>query len=304
MSLFKEDKTVKNKITQLTMGFLMLVFITSVQAGHYGKYKDNEQIVTSYQFDSISPDNTLYIHNINGFVEIGGYDGTDIKVEIDKTISANSKEKLTLGKHEAWFKVVNLGEQIHMFMKTPYSYLETEGEVVSFHERNNHQRYEYKLDYKVKVPRNTNLQILAVNDGNISINDIQSKLIYAKNINGEIELKNVSAEMKIMTVNGDIGLSYLNENIKNGHFKSINGSFTVQFVEQPDIEVTFKTQNGNFYSSYDPTHVSSYIQKEIKKNEHGIKYKIKPRKRVRFGSGIHKFDFKTINGDINIINKA
>ena len=295
---------IKNKITPLIFSLLIFIIMTNVQAGHYGEYKDSERIEMSYHFDTQSTDNTLYIHNINGFVEIEGYDGTDIQVDIKKTISAKTEENLTFGKHEAWFKVVNLDNQIHMFMKTPFSHLEIEGDDVHFHEKNSHQKYQYKLDYKVKVPRNTNLQIMTVNDGNIAIDGIQSRQIYAKNINGEIELKNVSAKMKIMTVNGDIHLSYLDKNIDKGYFKSINGSFTIQFVEQPDIEVTFKTQNGGFYTSYDPTNVSSFVQRETKKFKHGVKYKIKPKNKIRFGLGTHKFDFKTINGDINIINKV
>jgi len=283
---------------------IIISFSFAACAGNHYKYTDKEKIQTNYQFKQQLSDNTLHIYNINGSIEIIGYDGDEIVVDIDKTLSARTEEKLSLAKKEVWFKVVNEGNGIHMFMKTPYSKLKTEDGELHFEERNSSQKYHYKLNYKVKVPKNTNLHILAVNDGHISIDNIQTNLIYAKNINGEITLDKVTGEMEIMTVNGDVALTYLNKNIKNGHFKSVNGSFDINFVEQPDIEVTYKTLNGHLYTSFEPTKVSSFVQKKSHSKKQGIKYKVKSHKVVKIGLGEYKFYFKTINGDINLIEKS
>lgn len=289
------------------MKFLITILLSlsfAACAGNHYKYTDKQKVQNSYQFEQQSSDNTIYIYNINGSVEIEGYDGNEIMVDIDKTLSARSEEKLKSAKKEAWFKVVSEGNGVHMFMKTPFSKLKMEDGKLQFEERNSSQQYRYKLDYKVKVPRNTNIHVLAINDGHISIDNIQTNLIYAKNINGEIQLDKVTAEMKIMTVNGDIALNYLDKHIENGHFKSVNGSFDINFVEQPDIEVTYKTLNGHLYTTFDPTEVSSFVQKKDHSKKQGIKYKIKSQKVVKIGSGEHKFYFKTINGDINLIEKS
>ncbi len=281
-----------------------LIFTVSCQAGSNWKFKDHETIQTSYQFKQQTNENTLYVHNINGFVEIEGYDGDTVQVDIDKTLLAKSEKNLQVAKKEAWFKVVNENNEIHMFMKTPYSKLELKEGKLHFQENNNTQKYQYKMNYKIKVPRHTNLNILAVNDGYININNIQAQLIYAKNINGEIELNKVSGEMEIMTVNGDIALTYLDENIQNGRFKSVNGTFNIHFTKKPDLEISYKTLNGHLYTAFDPTDVSSVVQQQYKGKKHGIKYKVKRKKVVTIGNGTHKFYFKTINGDINIAKKV
>ena len=285
--------------------FITLLILTlNSQAYSHWKFNDHDTIETSYQFKQQSDDNTLYVHKINGFVEIEGYDGDSIQVNIDKTLYAKSEENLQLAKKETWFKVVNENDEMHMFMKTPYSELERKDGELHFSENNNKQKYQYRMNYKIKVPRNTNLSILAVNDGHIAINDIQPKLIHAKNINGKIQLDKVSGEMEIMTVNGDVTLTYLNKNIENGRFKSVNGSFDIYFVEQPDIEIAYKTLNGHLYTAFDPSDMSSFVQQKYKNKKQGIKYKVKKKKMIRIGNGTHKFYFKTINGDINIAKKV
>jgi DUF4097 and DUF4098 domain-containing protein YvlB len=283
---------------------LSLFFISTVYASNYGKYQDHESIETSYYFNQKSGDNTLFIYNINGSVSIEGYDGDALHVRIDKTLMAKNQKNLALAKKEAFFKVVDHNNEMHMFMKTPFSSLKMKEDELHFHESNQQQKYRYKLNYTVKVPRNTNLHILAINDGEIVINGIQANLIYAKNINGKISLDEVSGKMEVMTVNGDVSLNYKDNNIEDGHFKSVNGSFTLGFSEKPDVEIAYKTMNGHFYTAFDPSDASSFIQEEYKQKKQGIKFKIKNKRRVRIGSGAHKFYFKTLNGDINITQKS
>jgi DUF4097 and DUF4098 domain-containing protein YvlB len=281
---------------------LTLAMVT--HASYHGKYQHHEKINHTYQFKQQSADNTLYIYNINGSVQIQGYDGEEIQVAIEKTLMAKHADNLQQAKNETQFKVVEHKQQIHMFLKTPFSSLTMKDGEMHFHESNNKQKYQYKLDYKIKVPKNTNLNILAVNDGIININNIQAKLIYAKNINGAIELNKVSGAMQISTVNGDVLLNYLNNNIKNSRFKSVNGSFNINFVEQPSIEITYKTLNGHLYTTFETSKSSSFVQQQYQHKKQGIKYKIKGKNQVRIGSGTYKFHFKTINGDINISKQA
>ena len=283
---------------------ITLLLTINCQAGHHWKFQEHEVIQTSYQFKHVSSDNTLFVHNINGSIEVQGYDGDEIRVDIDKTLMAKTQEKLQLAKKETWFKVINENNELHMFMKTPYSRLTLEDGEYQFHENNSSQKYQYKMDYKIKVPRDLNLTVITVNDGNIRINDVQAKRISAKNINGEISLDQVSGEMDIMTVNGDIALNYLDKNIDSGHFKSVNGTFDIRFTEKPDIEITYKTLNGHLFTAFDPSDVSSFVHKQYKGKKRGIKYKIKSNKVVRIGNGTHKFYFKTINGDIKIAKKV
>ena len=267
-------------------------------------HESEQHISEKYEFSHDSSDNILYVHNVNGFVEIEGYDGTEVQVELDKTITASSTSDLQLGLDETSFEVVEHENQIHLYLKTPHTDLKFDKGNVSYHMNHQHNKYNFNMNYKIKVPKYTNLNISTVNSGHININNIQTNTIKANNINGEISLTKVSGVMQLRTVNGDVALSYLNQDIQPSTFESVNGTFDITLVNQANLDISYETLNGSFYTNLDTTDVSTVVKKEIHKKRHGIKYKFKPSKKIKIGTGDVKFSFKTINGDINITKKA
>ena len=287
-----------NKI--ITISTLLLLAFNVNAKPHESK----QHISEKYEFSHDSSDNLLYVHNVNGFVEIEGYDGTEVLIELDKTISANSKSNLQLGLDETSFQVVIHENQIHMYLKTPHTYLKFDKGKVNFRMNHQHSTYNFNMNYKIKVPKYTNLNISTVNSGHIKINNIQTNIIKANNINGKISLTKVSGIMHLKTVNGDVALSYLNQDIQPSIFESVNGTFDISLVDQANLDISYETLNGSFYTYLDTVDVSAVVKKEIHKKQRGIKYKFIPSKNIKIGTGDIKFSFKTINGDINITKKA
>ncbi len=284
---------------------ILLLSINVLSARQY-QHSTKQNINKNYQIDS-SAENTLYVHNIEGFIEVEGYDGDEVKVNIDRTTFAKNQSHLETGLNEAIFEVFKHENEIHMYVKTPYNSLDLVKKRVKSNHRNykGHSKYHYKLNYTIKVPRNLNLNLRTINNGHIQINDIQANSIAANNINGEIHLDQVSGLMDIKTINGDVSLSYFDHQIQNANFESINGSFDVEFVNKPNIEVLYESMNGNFYSNIELDTVSTAVKKEVEKKISGIKFKLKPRKKITIGTANNtNFTFKTLNGDINLTQKS
>lgn len=291
---------------------ILLILLFSITVFSQGKFDHSTQqnINQNHQFNDVSSvNNTLYVHNIDGFIEVEGYDGDKVKVSVDRSTWAKTQSNLEAVLNEALFEVVKHENDMHLYIKTPYNSLDVVNRKVKSdhknYKRNRRAHYHDTLNYTIKVPRNVNLNLRTINNGHIKIDDVQAKSIAANNINGEIHLDNVSGHMDIKTINGDVSLSYVDNRMHNANFESINGSFDVQFVEKPNIEVLYESMNGHFYSNIELATVSTAVKKDIKKKMSGVKFSIKPRKKITIGTASNtSFTFKTLNGDISLTQQS
>ena len=173
-------------------------------------------------------------------------------------------------------------------MHSPYSRFNLEDGTFEHHEYNFSQRrnykhrkkrmYKYRLDFKVKVPKNVSLDVKAVNRGNITVKDVHGKLLIVRNINGAITMDNVSGQTDVNALNKDISITYAKNPTKESWYKSLNGDIKIKFKEDLDASISYKTMNGGFYTNFDIIKTSPQIKSTKEYNRKGTKYKINSNK--------------------------
>ena len=102
-------KTIKSSM-------LLLAFI-SFQVGLAQKF--NETITKELNFSSNSDKNSLVVKNINGPIRVEGYEGSSIKLEAERTISAKRESYVDNGKQEIRIKIEELNNRIYVYVETP-----------------------------------------------------------------------------------------------------------------------------------------------------------------------------------------
>lgn len=268
--------------------------------------KSTEKIKKEVAFNSISKENTLYVDNIHGGVEVEGYNGKTIIIEVVKTITGKSSEIVAKGKREINLKVEKRGTKIYAYSDSPYTFFDLESGEYSHRENWNHKRsrrrYRYSLDFKIKVPKNVSIDVSTVNDGNIYVENIHGEYLSANNVNGAITLKNVSGTTDVNALNKDINIVYAKNPIKESWYRSLNGDINIKFKNDLNANVSHRTMNGGFYTNYSVSNLAPKIVKEKIRKSKGIKYKIRSKGQFKIGNGGVQLNFDQLNGDTIVKN--
>ena len=265
--------------------------------------KSTKIITEEISFSSSSNDNKLVVQNVNGPISIEGYNGNTIKVEVEKTISANSQDKLEEGEIDIQLKIDQVGTTIYVYLDSPWNRFDTNiGRYAN--QKNNGEwrqpKYRYHLNFKLKVPKNTNVKLATMNDGDITAKNIQGDEISVSNLNGAINLENIAGKTDVNALNKDINITYHKNPSGDSKYYSLNGDVNVTFKENLNADVSFKSLNGDMYTNYDTMKLQPELVKKKTKNGRGVKYNMSSNQSYRIGTGGIKLEFNLLNGDATL----
>jgi hypothetical protein len=248
---------------------------------------------------TVSPNSVLAVYNIDGFIKVEGYAGNKVLMEIDKTISAKTKESFEEGKAEFKLEFEQKGDSIVAYIAEPWDSRPNRN---NNKWRNNHRNIEYnsKLNFTIKVPNSVNLRISTVNDGDIDVANVDG-VIRANNVNGAITLKNVKNANDVHTINGDVNINFTALPPDNAQFYTLNGDLRVTLPANLSADCELKTFQGEFFTDFENVEkLPSKITKIVKENDGGTTHKLSKGDAIRIGNGGKILKFETFNGNIYI----
>lgn len=257
-----------------------------------------EHVSKQFTVNAKSAGSVLAIYNIYGSIQVEGYDGDKVLLEIDQKISAKSQEDVQIGKQEFKLEMEQQDDSIIVYIAAPYdSRPRTEW---NRNEDRKRIKYKYHLDFVVKVPHSMRLRISTVNDGNIKVKDVFGDL-FVSNVNGSLDMENAKGITKAVTVNGGIKVNYVTNPPEASSYRTINGDITVRYKTDLNAELYFKSMNGEYYTDFDNTEpIQNSVVKNTETKPNSTVYKIRKDAGLRIGSGGKKFNFETLNGNVYI----
>ena len=276
--------------------------------------KINKEIL----FEKKSNENALMVANIDGDVKVTGYVGDKVMVEVTRTITAKTIERLEQGKTELQMGFIDRADTLIFFVEGgcnqfgKNTHRKNNGDWGSRggwgYEWNNNGRgrgcippYDYKLDFAIKVPFTVNLILSTINDGDVKVENTKGAL-KVENVNGSIKLSKISREATATTVNGDVDIEYVTNPLKDCRFYSLNGDINAWFQKGLAANMSFESFNGDLFTNVDRLEsLPVMVEKEQRTN--GIKYKVKDN-RFKIGNGGVFLDFETFNGDVYLKEKV
>lgn len=158
-------------------------------------------------------------------------------------------------------------------------------------------------DLVITVPRHSSLQLKAMNDGLIDVEQVDGE-IDADSLNGKIILKNVSGSVLAHCLNGEITATLDQvDPTKPMAFSTLNGDIDVTLPDSVRANVRMKTDNGEIYSDFDiklegGSHV---VTSDSGQRDHGA-YRIRLDKTIHgtINGGGPDYQFTSLNGQIYI----
>ncbi|WP_299534624.1 DUF4097 family beta strand repeat-containing protein [Ulvibacterium sp.] len=252
-------------------------------------YDHEEAIRIEGSFKNRNTENTFVLANITGKVEIIGHDKEDIQVSAFKSISAPTEEQINKGVEEIKVGKLATDDYFAIYLDSPYSKFNEEEDSFSYNENCGGApcfSYTFRIDYTIKLPRNTNLVVQNVNGGEVRIESIRAHNIRVKHITGSIALESVSGNADLETVSGDIKASFSSVPTGVSSFKTISGNLSIAYPKTFSGKIDQKAGDGSFSTDFP-------IEERFMRKQ-------KVMKSFNIGDNEGTFRFETTSGDIEL----
>jgi len=239
----------------------------------------------------------LEVDNINGFIHVTGYNGSEIQMIAEKTIHAESQERLDAAKREAKLDTTQSGNTLTFYVDGPFR--DERRSSIHLH---NHPGYRVNYDFEIKVPVATMLLLGTVNAVEFRVENTTGDFDVG-NVNSGIEMREVAGSGLVHSVNGKISVLFAGNPARNCSFKTVNGSIETSFRPNLSADVRVKTFNGQAYTDFDATALPA-ISAVSERRDGKFIYRSDRSVGLRIGNGGPEFNFDTLNGSIRIINRG
>ncbi len=248
-------------------------------------------------FDMAGGHNALDVDNVTGSIEVIGTDTNRIEVVVNKTIRAESQEKIALAEKEVTLDVTQQPGAVKLYVNGPFRCHCDDD--CSGHRDD--PGYSVKMDFQIRVPRNIDLTLKTVNSGHIQIGDVSGNYSI-HNVNGTIDMTGVAGSGVAKSVNGHVRVLFRENPSANSDFGSVNGAIELYFQHNLAGDFRFKTFNGGVYSDFP---VTALPVRAVEEQHEGGKSVFRADRYTggRIGAGGPEIKIETLNGDIRILEK-
>ena len=251
-------------------------------------------------FNLTSPHKILEVDNIFGSIEVTGGQGDQVQLIVDRTISAESKDRMDAAKKEVSLDITDQPDFLKLYVNGPFRCKCENGSegCSSWH---GDRGYRVKMDFQLQVPRDIEVKLRTVNSGHINVQDVTGNFS-VHNVNGGIDMKNVAGSGVAKTVNGPVKVTFRENPRENSDFGTINGNIDLYFNRGLAGDFRFKTMNGAVLSDFEMT---SFPAQPVNTERHGTRFVFRSDRYTggRVGSGGPEIKTENLNGDIRILER-
>lgn len=180
---------------------------------------------------------TLEVDQIYGGTKVIGYDGQEVIV-----IAKQKKMKAKISQSGGLRRIQNNSMALEAEESDNYVRVEAQ----------NHSRGgKHNMNLEIRVPRNFNLKLSTINDGDIWVENVQGEM-EVSNVNNDVTLNLVSGSAVVDTVNGEIKASF-NEVTPGSQmiFTSFNKNVDVSLPADVRADFKMRTVSGEIFTGFD-----------------------------------------------------
>lgn len=244
-------------------------------------------------FPMPSAHRTLEIDNVWGSIEVVGASSDQAKLTINKSIRAESNAKLEQARKDVTLDITQQPDALKLYVNGPFR--------CDCHDcnRRDDEGYIVRMDFVLQVPRDIDIKIKTVNEGRVSVRDINGTFL-VRNVNGDIQIHNIAGSGTARTVNGPVKVSFRQNPREASDFQTVNGNIELQFARDLSADFRFKTFNGGIYSDFPVTATPvAAMQQERRGNK--VIFRADRYTGARIASGGPQIKVENLNGDIRIL---
>lgn len=241
----------------------------------------------------------LEVDNIFGSIDVVGGQGDQVKLVVNKTIFAESKDRMDAAKKEVTLDITDQPDFLKLYVNGPFRCNCEDGHRnCGWH---GDDGYRVKMDFQLQVPQNIEVTLKTVNSGQVRVRNVAGNFS-VHNVNGGIEMQDVAGSGVAKTVNGGVKITFRENPREKSEFSTINGNVDMYFARGLAADFRFKTMNGSVYSDFEMT---SLPTQPAKAEQRGSKFVFRSDRFTggRIGSGGPEIKAQNLNGDIRVLER-
>lgn len=223
---------------------------------------------TSKIFDQVYPlhdGGAFAIANVNGGVQIEGWDREQVEVHAVKTALHEDEDP-----DSVHIDVQGDGDQLAVNTRYP------QGSGV-----------QVTVEYEIHVPYRLRFTAVQTVNGDVQLRGVSSKG-YLDSVNGNVEVVDSDGRFNARTTNGDVRLQL--KSLPDGEpvsLTTVNGSVVLSLPESANADVRVVNRNGDFRSDFPLVMLGAYESSRF---------------RGRLGSGGGEVFMSTVNGAVRLVS--
>lgn len=218
-----------------------------------------------HQTYPLNPAGQVSLENINGSVQITGWDRNEVKVDAVK--SARSQDTLDRIKIE----VSSSPNGVYIKTEFPNHMFEHDGN--------------WRVDYTLMVPKRAAIDKVNLVNGGLKVRNVSGD-VSASSVNGPIDARDLSGAVHLSAVNGPIEAVFSNPGLSDPvSVSTVNGPITITLPAGVHARVSAHTVNGSIDNSFG-----------IQVTGHLVGHSLEG----SIGNGGSQIDLKSVNGGIHI----
>lgn len=157
-----------------------------------------------------------------------------------------------------------------------------------------------KVSIVARIPRNANLLLETVNEGEIVVRDINGDL-QLENVNGPITATNIAGSVIAETVGGDVSVSFSRIDAGDAMaLSSINGNLALGIPANAGVQLHIDSAEGEIYSDFEVEVQPSKPVIARKDDRGGVEVRVESVIVANINGGGTVIRLTTLNGDIQI----
>ncbi len=241
----------------------------------------------------LAPTGRVVVDNVFGSIRVTGTDGDVVRMEAVETIEADDDAALERARREVELLIQSDRRLLDLYVDGPFRDRRRRG--WARHQRDPGYRVAY--DFVIAVPRDAEIEVSTVNDGEISVLGVHGDFDVS-NVNGGIELHDLRGSGRVHTVNGPITAHFSRSPRAVSDFKTINGDVEVFFPADLSADLELKSRFGELWSEFD---IAPLAVPPAERRTEGDTTVIElGAPMVRVARGGPRLSFETLNGDVLI----
>ena len=286
------------------LGAFIVIALSGAVPAALAALEQSTTVTRTFALSAVDGRRTLVIENLNGAIEIEGGSGDTVELTLTQTFEAKSAADLTLARQEVTLEVSEQPGRLELVQHGPWSCRGREhkrrGDCCCDHEERD---YEVTFDWKLKVPRQIDLDVSDVNEGAIRITGISGRL-EVDHVNDDVTLVRVSGIVDANTVNGELKVDFAALPTGDCSFATVNGDIDLAFPKGLGAELSFATMNGEVYTDY-PFELAKLPPTSSRSRSGGRQHhEVGGRSAATLGGGGIGLACQTLNGDITIRERS
>jgi len=255
---------------------------------------EQEKIEKSFAMPAGAGRRTVEIDNVWGSIEVVGTASDQVKLTVNKSIRAESKGKIEQARKDVTLDITQQADALKLYVNGPFR--------CDCHDcgrSRDDEGYVVKMDFQVQVPRDVDIKVKTVNEGHVSVRDINGSFL-VRNVNGDIQIRNIAGSGSARTVNGPVKVSFRQNPREASDFNTVNGNIELAFARDLSADFKFKTFNGGIYSDFP---VTALPVQGMQEERHGTKviFRADRYTGARINAGGPQIKVENLNGDIRIL---